>query len=89
MLHYLWIAIIGIVVGLIARAVHPGKDSMGLILTSVIGIAGSFGASFVGQAAGWYKPGENAGFIVSVIGAVILLIIYGMVAKKGDGDAPK
>ncbi len=85
MLHYLWIAIIGFVAGLIARALHPGKDGMGIIMTAVLGIAGSFLATFLGQALGWYAAGENAGFIMSVIGAIVLLVIYGFVVKKKDG----
>ena len=85
MLHYLWIAIIGFVVGLLARAFHPGKDSMGMVLTAILGIAGSFLATYVGQFLGWYKAGENAGFFMSVIGAIVLLVIYGLVAKR-SGD---
>lgn len=86
MLHFLWIALIGFTAGLIARALHPGKDNLGLIMTSVLGIAGSFAATYLGQLIGLYKQGENAGFIMSVIGAVVLLLIYGFVAKKKDGD---
>jgi uncharacterized membrane protein YeaQ/YmgE (transglycosylase-associated protein family) len=87
MLHYLWIALIGLVAGLIARALHPGKDNLGIIMTAVLGIAGSFVATYLGQAIGLYKAGENAGFIMSVIGAVVLLIIYGVVARKSGGDS--
>ena len=86
MLHYLWIALIGLIIGFIARALHPGKDNIGFFMTAVLGIAGSFGATFLGQAIGWYKEGENAGFIMSVIGAIVLLVIYGFVAKKKLGD---
>ena len=87
MLHYLWIALIGFVAGLIARALHPGKDNLGFIMTAVLGVAGSFGASFLGQALGWYGPGENAGFIMSVFGAIVLLVIYGLIVRKKDGDS--
>lgn len=86
MLHFLWIALIGLAAGLIARALHPGKDSMGFIITAVLGVAGSFAATFLGQFIGLYKQGENAGFMMSVIGAIILLVIYGLVVKKKDGD---
>ena len=86
MLHFLWIALIGLAAGLIARALHPGKDSMGFIITAVLGVAGSFAATFLGQFMGLYKQGENAGFMMSVIGAIILLVIYGLVVKKKDGD---
>jgi uncharacterized membrane protein YeaQ/YmgE (transglycosylase-associated protein family) len=81
-MSYVWLVIIGFVVGLIARALHPGDDKLGFILTTVLGIAGSLLANFVGQALGWYGPGETAGFIASVIGAIILLVIYSMVKKR-------
>ena len=81
-MHYVWLAIIGFVAGLIARALHPGDDKLGIIMTALLGIAGSFLANFVGQAVGWYGPGEGAGFIASVIGAIVLLLIYSIVKKK-------
>ncbi|SDN98167.1 Uncharacterized membrane protein YeaQ/YmgE, transglycosylase-associated protein family [Rhodoferax sp. OV413] len=74
--------IVGLVVGLIARAVKPGDDKLGLIMTSILGIAGSFIAGFVGEKMGWYAPGAPAGWIASVVGAIVLLVIYGMVSKK-------
>ncbi len=74
--------IIGFVVGLIARAIKPGNDKLGLIMTSILGIAGAFLANFVGQKMGWYGAGEAAGWIASVVGAMILLFIYGMVKSK-------
>ncbi len=74
--------IVGLVVGLIARAIKPGDDKLGLIMTAILGIAGSFGASFVGEKMGWYAPGATAGWIASVVGAVVLLVIYGLVSKK-------
>lgn len=81
-MHYVWLAIIGFVAGLIARALHPGDDKLGIIMTALLGIAGSFLANFVGQAIGWYGPGEGAGFIASVIGAIVLLLIYSIVKKR-------
>jgi uncharacterized membrane protein YeaQ/YmgE (transglycosylase-associated protein family) len=82
--------VIGFIVGLIARAVKPGDDKLGLIMTAVLGVAGSFAANFAGQALGLYKQGDAAGFIASVIGAVILLVVYGLVTKKsgGGGNGP-
>jgi uncharacterized membrane protein YeaQ/YmgE (transglycosylase-associated protein family) len=74
-MHYVWMAIIGFVVGLIARAILPGTQSLGIILTAVLGIAGSFVAAFAGQALGLYGPDQPAGFIASVIGAILLLFI--------------
>lgn len=73
---------IGLIVGLVARFVKPGDDKLGWIMTIVLGIAGSFLASYGGAALGIYRAGEAAGFIASVIGAVILLVIYAMVKSK-------
>jgi uncharacterized membrane protein YeaQ/YmgE (transglycosylase-associated protein family) len=81
--------VIGFVVGLIARALKPGDDKLGLIMTAVLGVAGSFLASFAGQALGLYKQGTAAGFIASVIGAIVLLAIYALVTKKSsDSSGP-
>lgn len=82
---YVWMAVIGFVVGLIARAVLPGTQSLGIILTAVLGIAGSFLAGFAGQAMGWYTEGQPAGWIASVIGAVVLLFIVSKL--KGPGTS--
>ena len=78
----IWTIIIGFIVGLLAKFLHPGRENMGFILTIALGIAGALVAGFAGQAFGLYAPGENAGFIASVIGAIILLVIYGMFAKR-------
>ena len=74
--------IVGYIVSLIARAIKPGSDSMGWVMTTVLGIVGAALANFVGASIGWYKSGEVAGWIASVIGAVAVLAIYGMIAKK-------
>ena len=74
--------IIGLIVGLIARFLKPGGDSMGWIMTILLGIGGALLATYGGQAVGIYDAGEPAGFIGAVIGAVILLVIYGMVTRK-------
>ena len=84
-MSYVWMAVIGFVADLLARALHPGDDKLGFILTAVLGIAGSFLANFIGQSVGWYKAGENAGFLASVIGAIVLLVIYSLVKKQGVG----
>jgi uncharacterized membrane protein YeaQ/YmgE (transglycosylase-associated protein family) len=73
--------LIGLVVGLIARAVKPGDDKLGLIMTTLLGIAGAFVARYVGMALGLYSEGEAAGWIASVLGAVLLLFLYGMVKR--------
>jgi uncharacterized membrane protein YeaQ/YmgE (transglycosylase-associated protein family) len=75
MLHLLW-AIIGLVVGAVAKLLMPGKDPGGIFITMLIGIAGAILAGFLGRALGWYAPGQSAGFIMSVVGALILLVIY-------------
>ena len=72
----LWTILIGAVIGAVAKLLMPGKDPGGCIITILLGIAGSFVASYAGQALGWYQPGEPAGFIFSVIGAMILLLLY-------------
>ena len=82
MMSVLWTLIVGLVVGFIARAIKPGDDKLGLIMTAVLGVAGSFLASYAGVALGLYKQGDVAGFIASVVGAIILLVIYGLVKKK-------
>jgi uncharacterized membrane protein YeaQ/YmgE (transglycosylase-associated protein family) len=71
--------IVGFIVGLIARAIKPGDDRMGLIMTTLLGIAGAFIARYVGQAMGWYQANEPAGWIASVLGAIVLLVIYGLI----------
>ena len=77
MLSLLWELIIGLVVGAVAKFVMPGKDPGGIWITMIIGIAGSIIATYIGQAIGWYKAGEGAGLIGAVVGAVILLVIWG------------
>lgn len=77
-----WTILIGFVVGLIARAVLPGKQTMGFIITTVLGVVGALLATFLGQAVGWYEAGAGAGFIASVVGAIIVLLIYGMISRR-------
>jgi uncharacterized membrane protein YeaQ/YmgE (transglycosylase-associated protein family) len=74
--------VVGFIVGLIARAVKPGNDRMGIILTTLLGIAGAFLAGFLGQAMGLYTTGEPAGWIASVIGAVLLLFVVSLVRGR-------
>ena len=74
-----WTIVLGLVIGVVAKILHPGKENMGFIVTIVLGIAGSFLAGIIGEALGWYKAGEGAGFIASVIVAIVLLAIYGKV----------
>jgi uncharacterized membrane protein YeaQ/YmgE (transglycosylase-associated protein family) len=76
-MSYVWMAVIGFVVGLIARAILPGTQSLGIILTALLGIAGSFLAGLAGQALGWYAQGQPVGFLASIVGAIVLLFIVG------------
>ena len=76
MLHFLWMCIIGLVVGALAKLIMPGKDPGGMLITMLLGVAGSLVAGFLGRALGWYKPGEGAGLFMSVIGAILLLAVY-------------
>ena len=73
---------VGLIIGAIARFVLPGEQKMGWILTCLLGIAGSLIAGYAGQAFGWYAPGQPAGWIASVVGAVLLLIVVGMLRKR-------
>ena len=79
----LWTIIIGFVAGVIAKFIMPGdNEPTGFILTAILGIVGAFVATFLGQALGWYSPGEGAGLIGAVVGAVVVLVVYGMVAGR-------
>jgi len=78
-MHLLWELIIGLVVGAVAKFVMPGKDPGGIWITMIIGIAGSIIATYIGQAIGWYQAGQGAGFIMSVVGAIVLLFIYRLI----------
>ena len=84
MLSLLGTLFVGLIVGLIARALKPGDDKLGWIMTSLLGVAGSFLASYVGVAMGWYRQGEAAGWIASVVGAIVLLVIYGFIKKSSN-----
>ncbi|WP_397475059.1 GlsB/YeaQ/YmgE family stress response membrane protein [Pusillimonas sp.] len=74
--------IVGFIVGLIARAIMPGEQKMGIIMTIILGIVGALVAGYLGVAAGWYEAGESAGWIASIIGAIIVLFIYGLIVKR-------
>jgi len=79
----LWTIIIGFIAGVIAKFIMPGNNEpSGFILTTILGIVGAFVATYLGQAVGWYKAGESAGFIGAIVGAVILLFVYGLFAGR-------
>ena len=76
-----WI-VIGALAGIIAKAIMPGKDPGGCIITILLGVAGALLAGFIGKAIGWYEPGEGAGFIAAILGAIIILFIYRLVGGR-------
>ena len=79
----IWTIIIGFVAGVIAKFIMPGKNEpSGFILTTILGIIGAVVATYLGQAIGWYRAGEGAGFIGAVVGAIIVLVIWGMIAGR-------
>ncbi len=83
----LWTIVLGFVIGVLAKLLHPGKENMGFIATVILGIAGSFLAGVIGQFLGWYHAGEGAGFIASVVVAVLLLVVYGKVRAGQSGGS--
>ena len=80
----IWTIIIGFVAGIVAKFLHPGSSNepSGFILTAALGIVGAFLATYLGQAIGWYRAGEGAGFIGAVVGAIIVLVVWGFLAPK-------
>jgi uncharacterized membrane protein YeaQ/YmgE (transglycosylase-associated protein family) len=86
-MEILYSIIIGLAVGIVAKFLMPGKDPGGFIITTLLGIAGALVAKFLGQGLGWYEEGEPAGFIASVFGAIILLILYRMIVGRRKNGA--
>jgi uncharacterized membrane protein YeaQ/YmgE (transglycosylase-associated protein family) len=78
----IWTLVIGLLIGAVAKLLMPGRDPGGCIITMLIGIAGSFVASYLGQALHWYEQGQPAGFVASVIGAMLLLLLYRLIAPR-------
>jgi uncharacterized membrane protein YeaQ/YmgE (transglycosylase-associated protein family) len=82
MLHLLWTALIGLVVGALAKLIIPGKEPGGIFITMLIGIAGSFLGTWIGRMVGHYGPDDSAGFLMSLVGALILLGIYHLIKRS-------
>ena len=82
MLHVLWMCLIGLVAGALAKLIMPGKDPGGIIVTMLLGVAGSLVAGFLGRAVGWYHVGQGAGLIASVLGAILLLLVYRLFFRR-------
>ena len=79
----IWTIIIGFLAGVIAKFIMPGdNEPSGFVMTTILGIVGAFVASYLGQALGWYKPGEGAGLVGAVVGAIIVLLVYGFFTGK-------
>ena len=78
----IWALFIGLIVGALAKFIMPGKENMGWIPTILLGVGGSVLMTFLGRMVGWYQEGEGAGFIASIVGALLLLWLYGMISKK-------
>jgi uncharacterized membrane protein YeaQ/YmgE (transglycosylase-associated protein family) len=84
-MHILWTIIIGFVAGIVAKLITPGpNEPSGFILTTVLGIVGAFVATYLGQAIGWYRADEGAGFIGAIVGAIIVLVIWGFIAGRRE-----
>ncbi|WP_203070798.1 GlsB/YeaQ/YmgE family stress response membrane protein [Falsiroseomonas ponticola] len=79
---FIWTIIIGLIAGAIAKFIMPGRDPGGIIVTILLGIVGALVATWLGQAIGWYRAGEGAGLIGAVVGAIIVLVVYRMVARR-------
>ena len=82
MMSILGTLFVGLIVGFIARAIKPGDDKLGWIMTAILGVAGSFLASYAGKALGFYQTGQVAGFVASIVGAIVLLIVYSLVKGR-------
>jgi len=88
-MHIIWTIIIGLLAGIVAKLIVPGRtyEPRGFILTAVLGIVGALVATWLGQEIGWYQPGEAAGFIGAVVGAVIILLVWGAIARSMQGSS--
>jgi uncharacterized membrane protein YeaQ/YmgE (transglycosylase-associated protein family) len=85
-MHLIWMLIIGLIAGAVAKAIMPGKDPGGIIVTLLLGVGGSVLAAFLGRAVGWYRdPGSGPGIIASIVGAIVLLAIYRLAIGRGLG----
>jgi len=81
-MNIVWTILLGLAAGIIAKFIYPGRENMGWIVTTLLGIAGSFVATYLGQWLKIYQPGETAGFIGAIVGALILLFVYGLIKKR-------
>jgi uncharacterized membrane protein YeaQ/YmgE (transglycosylase-associated protein family) len=87
-MHIIWTFLLGLIVGIVAKLLMPGRDPGGFIITALLGIAGAFVAKWIGQMLGWYKPEDSAGFITSVLGAILILWIYRLIFRRRSSGPP-
>ena len=87
-MSFIWMIIVGLVVGALAKLIMPGDDPGGMLITIMLGIAGSLVAGMIGRAVGWYAPGQPVGFIASIVGAILLLVAYRVVIGGHGGSGP-
>jgi uncharacterized membrane protein YeaQ/YmgE (transglycosylase-associated protein family) len=87
MLTLLWTLLIGLVIGAVAKFLMPGKDPGGIVITMILGVVGSILATYLGQAIGWYQAGQAAGFFMSVLGAMLLLVLYRLIRGAAQHHA--
>ena len=83
-MHLIGTIIVGFIVGVLAKFLHPGRENMGFIMTTLLGIGGAFLSTYIGQALGLYQAGQTAGFIGALIGAILILIVYGFVKRRAQ-----
>ena len=88
-MHIIGTIIIGLLAGIVAKLLMPGRDPGGFIVTTLLGIAGAFVATYLGQAVGWYRADEGAGFIGAVVGSIIILLIYRLIVGTGSLCCPR
>jgi uncharacterized membrane protein YeaQ/YmgE (transglycosylase-associated protein family) len=88
-MHIIWMLVIGLVIGAIAKLIMPGKDPGGIIVTMAIGVAGALTAGLLGRAVGWYHDGESAGLIASVLGAIAMLAVYRLASGSRFARIPR
>jgi len=88
-MHIIMTFLLGLIVGVIAKLLMPGRDPGGFIITALLGVAGAFVARWIGQLIGWYRPGDSAGFIASILVAILLLWIYRLVVRRRAGGPPR
>jgi uncharacterized membrane protein YeaQ/YmgE (transglycosylase-associated protein family) len=81
-MHIVWTILLGLAAGILAKFIYPGRENMGLIVTALLGVAGSFVASYLGQWLKIYRPGQTARFIGSVVGAMVILFVYGLIRRR-------